>query len=181
MKRAIVLGCLLSCSAFGQMNMKPGLWETTSAAPGGARPGGIPPEALARMTPEQQQRVAAAMAARGGVSAAASQPTVSKSCITAEQLSKPMTFGQDQPGCKVSVVSSSRSRQEIAMSCERPEFKSTGTLVIEAQDPEHYTGVLKIQADITSGSGRGPMSMDRKFTGKWVSSDCGDVKPHEAK
>lgn len=151
MKREILTACLLAgaiCSAAfaDALNVKPGLWETTVSSPGGSSAmgaGGIPPEALARMTPEQRAQVEAVMRARGGGSGgqSGSQATVTKSCLTQDQLSRPLTFGQDNNGaCKISLVTSSRARQEMSVTCDNAKFKSTGTLIIESQDSEHYTG-----------------------------------------
>jgi Protein of unknown function (DUF3617) len=168
-------GALCSAAFADALNVKPGLWETTVSSPGGAPGmGAIPQDRLANLSPEQRAAIEAAMRARGG---GGSQPTVTKSCITAEQLSKPLTFGQDNNrSCKVSLVNSTRSKQEMALSCDNPNMKATGTLTIESQNDEHYTGVLLIHAD---GGDNGGMQINRKFTGKWISSDCGDVKPRD--
>jgi hypothetical protein len=84
--------------------------ETTVSSPGGASGmPAIPEDRLAKLTPEQRAQFEVAMKARGG--GRASQPTVTKSCITQDQLNKPLTFGQDNnKSCTGTLVSSSCSR-----------------------------------------------------------------------
>jgi hypothetical protein len=174
---AVIAGALCSTAFADALNVKPGLWETTVSSPGGGSGmPAIPEDRLAKLTPEQRAQFEAAMRARGG--GRSGQASVSKSCVTQEQLEKPLTFGQDNNrSCKVSLVSASRSKQEMQLSCDDPKMKATGTMTVESQDPEHYTGLLQIHAD---GGASGGMDINRKFTGKWLGSDCGDVKPREA-
>jgi hypothetical protein len=66
----------------------------------------IPPELLARMTPEQQATLEARMKTK---ESQGPQTTVRKQCLTKEDLQKPLNFGDDRGSCQRTVVSASSS------------------------------------------------------------------------
>ncbi|HEY1242524.1 MAG TPA: hypothetical protein VGF16_18310, partial [Bryobacteraceae bacterium] len=77
---------------FKPMDVKTGLWESTMTNQmSGQMP--IPAEALAKLTPEQRARIEQAMKARASQGP---KTSTNRSCVTKEQLNKPMTFNQDQ-------------------------------------------------------------------------------------
>src|SRR5258708_40299104 len=69
---------------------KPGLWETTSTTEMSGMPGmpagmpQIPPEQLAKMTPQQRAQVEAMLKSRMGAAGGAPQSNTSKVCLTAD-------------------------------------------------------------------------------------------------
>jgi hypothetical protein len=171
MIKKVLTGCaLFSCIGYAQDNRKPGLWETSVQM---QMPGmGIPEDALAKMKPEQRAQVEAMMSSRMGPGA---KPFVSKSCETAETLKKEQTYGADRgaQSCKTTQVSNSGSKHVIQISCDTGNGKSEGTMTIDTPDPEHFTGAMQMHVTTQGRS----VDMNQKMTGKWVSSDCGDVKP----
>jgi Protein of unknown function (DUF3617) len=148
------------------LNVKLGLWQnTTSISSSGSL--GIPPERLAKMTPEQRARIEAALKARSGESA---HTNTYKSCLTKDQLEK--TPFADKQNCTEKLMSSNSKEAEVSFECTMEEAKGSGTMKIEVQDNENV-----------QGSGHGTMTMgghtmntDWKMTGKWVQSSCGDVQ-----
>jgi hypothetical protein len=66
--------------------------------------------------------------------------------------------------------------QNIHMECTQGKTNTVGDLMIERVDSEHAKGNLVMKA-----SGDRPINIKRSFTMKWLSADCGDVKPLAAK
>jgi hypothetical protein len=148
------------------LNVKIGLWEnTTTISSSGAL--GIPPERLAKMSPEQRARLEAALKARSGQSA---HTNTYKSCLTKDQLQK--TPFADKQNCTETLISSSAKEAEVSFECTMEEAKGSGTMKIEVQNNESVQG----SGHGTVTMGGHPMNTDWKMTGKWVQSSCGDVQ-----
>jgi hypothetical protein len=150
------------------LNVKSGLWETTSTTEATGMPP-IPPEVAARMTPQQQVMVQESMRralAKNG------KPRTQQQCITQEEINS--AFGNLAPnsGCKTSVVTSTAKVQETQLACTG-STKATGTLHIEASSPENVTG----SSQMTVGEGQNVMVVKTQFTAHWLGSDCGSVSP----
>jgi len=157
-------------------DVKLGLWETTSTTEmnGMAMPNmpQIPPEALAQMPPEQRARIEAMMKGRGG----SGPGTTTRYCVTKESLQRPMAFGQQERACTTKVVSSTSSKQVMHMDCTRGETHMTGDMTVERVDAEHAKGAMTVKAE-----GEQAVGMKMSFQTKWLSADCGSVKPAGAK
>ncbi|HEY3743186.1 MAG TPA: DUF3617 domain-containing protein [Bryobacteraceae bacterium] len=154
---------------------KPGLWETVSTTQMEGMPAmpQIPPEKLAQMPPEARARVEAMMKNAGG----APRTSTSRSCQTKESLNRGMSLN-NQPDCTQKVVTSTSSRIQVHVECSPARGgKSVGDLTLDRLDSGHAKGnmVMKINS-----SGR-EMTMNMTFDSKFVSSDCGDVKPYTPK
>ena len=161
---------MISALALAQsFNAKPGLWETTTTSATGGMPAmsGVD---TSKMTPEQAAAVQAAMSRmRGG----APQTYTSRKCWTQEQIDK-QTF-QDKSmdeSCKQTTVSKSARALELKVECAG-EHPGTGTLHLTSIDSEHVNGTFTMT--VTGGRGAG-MTINSKFTSKWIGADCGDVK-----
>lgn len=171
-RHKLVIAVLL-CSAAAwliaadALDVKTGLWETTIVSETSGRPP-IPPELLAKLTPEQRARMEERMKANqaGGPST-----HISKSCITQEKLSKALTLGADTGSCSRRIISSSPNKQEYQFDCAQGDRKQTGTVRIEATSRESIQGSVEFTF---SGNGN-TMTSKSKLTGKWISSDCGSV------
>ncbi|MFC3106905.1 DUF3617 domain-containing protein [Undibacterium arcticum] len=151
------------------LGVKPGLWEMIHVSEISGMPA-IPPEAMARMTPEQRARIEQALAAHAGA------PTTQtrQSCVTKDKLERPFApdarSGKD---CKHTVVSSSSRKQEIHMECNG-RVKSSGDLRIEAITPENIKGDFHM----VSGDPAHPMNVRMNIVGKWLGADCGKLAEH---
>ncbi len=112
--RPILLGLVLLLSAavwaadkIQPLNVKTGLWETTrTTTTSGQMP--IPPELLARLTPEQRAKMEERMKAN---SAEKTRASTSKSCMTKEKLEK-APFSDEQKNCTRTIVRSTSSEAE---------------------------------------------------------------------
>jgi hypothetical protein len=113
------------------------------------------------MPPEARARVAALSGAT---------TNVSQSCMTKEDISK-FKYNQ-QKSCKVTVVSSTSSKEEFKFECTG-EQASTGSMKMEAVDSTHVNGLVVINM---TANGR-PMNMKVTTSAKWLGADCGNVKP----
>jgi hypothetical protein len=164
---AIVLGSVAWAADMTPLDVKPGQWENTvTSQTNGQLP--IPQEMLDRLSPEQRARMEQAMKARG-----AKGPTshTTKSCVTKEQLDKAFAPAE-QKACKMTMLTSSRTKQEIQMDCEIGGGKQTGKLQIEASDSENVKGTMQM----TASNGGRTMNINSSFSAKWLGPVCTESK-----
>lgn len=177
----LVLFSVSAVAATDNFNIKPGLWETTTSSQSQGSPS-VPPEQkaerdkmMARMSPEMRARIEAA---QKKYQANAGAPHVRKSCVTKEDLNKPMSFEDAKEGgkCTKTVLKSTSSTQEIRVDCADDRYKSSGTIRVTASNPENWSGTL--DTTLTPVAGGAPITVKTNMSGKWLGPDCGDVKPH---
>jgi hypothetical protein len=160
------------------MDVKTGQWEYTVTTQMTGMPQlaqqmpSIPPEQLAKMPPEQRARIEAALKQAGAMSGGKPMTTTSKNCIRKEDLAKMMPNTNKDQSCKVSLVSSSRTRQEMKMDCDSNGGKQTGTVVVEALSPES----TKFNLQVASNQDGHIMNMTVNGTSKWLGATCSDAK-----
>jgi hypothetical protein len=112
-----------------------------------------------------------------GRSAAGAHST--KQCLTAKSLDHAFQNDDERAKkCTHTIVSQTSTGSEVHFEC--PNIKTggaptTGVMKWTLLSPESTHGSLSMTLDI----GHGPMTQTTEFDGKWLSSDCGDVKPHE--
>jgi hypothetical protein len=176
-KRRLFL-CVLAFSALpilagffqqANFNVKTGLWESTVVTNASGAPP-VPDDVMARLTPEQQQKMAAAMEAS---KAHAAQPHTTRFCLTQDKMDR--GFQQDhsdRPNCKQTVVTNTASVLEVQQECSNDMGKSVMTFHYQAINSETVTG--KIHTVMTGGNRS--MVADSTLQGKWISASCGDVK-----
>ena len=152
---------------------KLGLWEVSTTMEMAGMPTRpmpqIPPEKLAQMPAAQRAQVEAMMKTASGAPSA----TVTKSCVTAESLSRGSSFsGNRASSCTHKVVSQTATTMQVHMECQSERGSTTGDVTVERIDGTH----VKTSA-IMKTSGDRPMTMKMNSTQQWISADCGDVKP----
>ena len=149
------------------LDVKLGLWETTSTSNlSGAPP--IPPDALAKMSPEQREKFEQMIKGRMG----APQTHTHKYCLTKEKLEKDLSFGEDRGKCTHDILSSSSSGAEVKFHCVEEDMSTDGTAKFHAANSENVKGTIHATS---TGSGKS-MTMDISVTSRYLSSSCGDVK-----
>jgi len=152
----------VAADAVQPLDVKTGLWETTvNMERTGALP--IPPEVLARLTPEQRAKLEERMKA-----SQVPKTTVRHHCLTREELNKPLSFGADDKECHRTIVTSSRSKQEFQVECTKGGMQQHGTFRVEALSDESAKGVVQM----TISNGDKTMNMHSSFTAKWVGPVC---------
>ena len=149
----------------------PGLWEHTVAM----KPGNpdidnamaLLQKRLASMTPEQRQQIEAVMAHNGMKLGAAG--TTMQVCITKEEASKPPEARMHNADCKPADVQRSGNRMSYRFECTKGKGEGEMTFISD----KAYTGHVTVDSE---ASGK-PQHIVMDMSGKWLASDCGDVKP----
>ena len=151
------------------LDLKPGLWQVTSTgAMTGVAP--IPPEVLANMPPEKRAQAEAAMQA---AMARASQPQVTRNCLTQDQLRRGLNFdNKPNLSCQRTMVSNTSSLLVVHEECTGAR-RMVGNFRFTAIDRETMKGGVEVMMS----NGADTTTMKRDLQGKWLGSDCGDVKP----
>jgi hypothetical protein len=175
MRTKLVVVLIITASAglwaadkYQPLDVKTGLWEvTTTVSTSGQMP--IPPDLMAKLTPEQRAKFEQQMSGR---SLQPAKPIVSKHCLTQEQLDKGDSFAEDRKSCQHTVVSSTRSKAEVRMDCEENDMKVEAKVQFEAVDSENVKG----QTQTTATGGNRTMNSNSTFTAKWLGPACGATK-----
>lgn len=148
------------------LSVRPGLWQMTVQTSGLP---GIPPEALARMTPQQKARIQAQMAAANG-------PRTFRQCVTAEELRKGWDWNRSSGDrCTRTVVSSTPAAMAMRIQCTGRNATTTGSIQFAAAGPAAVRG--KVEFQVTT-SGR-TTTMKSTMNGQWLGADCAGIKPGE--
>ena len=168
---AVVLTCAASLWAadkIQRLDVKTGLWETTMVTETSGMPP-IPPDLLARMTPEQKAKMEAMMKER---QAEGPKTQTIRKCVTKEDMDKPDFMGKDDPQCSKTVITSTSRKLEGKIECTHGGGKQSGTFMLEAVDSSNVKGETHM---VMSGNGN-TMTANAHFTSKWLGAACGDVK-----
>jgi hypothetical protein len=164
---AIVGFALVAISASGQVApIKPGLWQIQMERETNGQKSPDMSERLKNMPPERRAQVEAAMKEHG---MEASGNTV-KVCQTREMLDS-TKFVNPLPDCKTTYSTRTNSSWKSHTSCSQNHLESDSEIIFSS--PESYT--VKTSSTLQSAGQTKTTHMTR--TGKWVSADCGDIKP----
>jgi hypothetical protein len=161
----ITLSLALSAADKTQpLNLKLGLWQMTYTIDRGSAVS-IPPELLAKLTPEQRARTEARLKAR-----AAQGPHIEtkRFCLTEERLNKAVFEESDNKSCQRTIVASSSKVLQFKQECAAADAKRTFDGRIEALDPETLKGSLK-----ANSAGNAANATD--LAGRWIGADCGEA------
>lgn len=174
---------LIAAPAAAQ-TMKPGLWEITNKMGGSGEQGAKMAAAMeqmqkqmAAMSPEQRKQMEKMMAQQG-VNMSPGAPGGGMStrvCITKDMAARNEAPAQSQGDCKQETLQRSGNTTKFKYTCSKPP--STGEGEITMTSPEAYTMKMKINRDVKGK----PEQMTMDAQGKFISSDCGSVKPIAAK
>jgi len=175
MKKAILFAmaalgavALWAANTVQPLDVKLGLWETTTVSQVSGMPP-IPPEMMARMTPEQKAKMEAMMKQR---QAEGPQTHTTKKCVTKEDLGKGGWFDKEDQDCTKTVLTSNSHKLDVKLECTKGGGKQSGTLNIEAIDSGNVKGSMQMAAT----NGTNTMTVNSTMSSKWLSSACGDVK-----
>lgn len=150
------------------LNVKPGLWESTRTINrAGDLP--IPAEMLNRLTTEQRARMEERMKAH---SAAHTNTTTEKHCLTKEDLERDRMKLAETKECTTTVLNSTSTTVKAKLLCDQEGMHATGTLELVAADPEHVSGTYHSTVNADGHT----MNVDGNWTSKWLGSSCGNVK-----
>lgn len=181
MNKLIAKTILLSCALTGMalpaaaQTMKPGLWSlsnsVTSNDPEIAQAMSAMQRHMANMSPEQRQQMQKMMQQNGvQLDIGAGGALQTKLCMTREMAQR-KEFPVQQGDCKQSFTQQSPTRGHIAFTCTRSKVSGEGDLT--ADGDTSYRARMKIRSE---EQGRNQV-VDMDVTGKWLSADCGAIRP----
>jgi hypothetical protein len=182
------------------VDMKPGLWEHSFKFTEGSM-GTITSAQQEQMTkameemkkqmaslpPEQRKMMEDMMAKQGikvsdkGIDMAAQGVHISKdgttvkACITQEDINRG-DMPQADENCEQNITQVSATSFKATYVC-KGEHPSHGEGEMTFQSDKAYTGKMKF----TSEMNKKQETMEGESSGKWLSSDCGTIKPYSAK
>lgn len=172
----LALAGLLSTAGGAQaQNLKPGLWEMSSRMHSGS---GEMEKAMADMQKQmaslspEQRKAMQDMMARQGVGMGSSGPgTMSvRICMTKEMVERNEIAPQDGD-CKSTYSQRSGNTMKVSFVCTRPPSNGEGQVTF--MGPEAYS----TQMTVTSNARGKPEKISMDGQGKWLSAECGAVKP----
>jgi hypothetical protein len=155
--------------------MKPGLWEATNKI------GGSPEneQAMARMQqqmaalpPAQRKAMEDMLAKQGvGMGGASANGMVLKMCITKEMADKQHLPSQTQGDCTTTLSDKTATSLKMNFVCKNPPSSGEGIYTFASDTA--YSMKMKMNRDMKGK----PETMTMDANGKWLSSDCGAIKP----
>jgi hypothetical protein len=151
--------------AFAAMpNARPGLWETSSTLTLESPPPGID---QAKLSPKERERMAQAQPNAG-------KPVTTRDrvCMTADMLDRWEGFAVGGTGsCQRRVLERTPTRIRFTMACAQ----SAGEGEFSAVGSDRVVG----NARLTMRNSKGDAKADVKLESRWISADCGGLKPGE--
>lgn len=172
---AVIAAMLLTTPiCVSAQTMKPGLWEISNKMQADGKMGQDMAKAQQRMAnlPPEQRKMMQAMMAKQGVAVGNDGPgtTGTKVCMTKEMVGR-NEFPSRNDGCKQTVSPRSGNTMKISFTCTSPPSSGDGKITFVS--PETYTMNMMMN---TMANGK-PQKVSMDATGKWLSSDCGAIKP----
>lgn len=148
--------------------VKMGLWETTvTSQMSGFQ---LPPDVVARLK------------AMGRSAPGAPHTVVTQGCLTREEWQKSME-DMNRAGnkdCTTTNKDIQPRKFSVDISCKSQQGTVTGHWEMQMIDDEHGHGSGHMKSDSTGPNGQA-FSMDMTMDSHFLRSDCGDVKPGDAK
>jgi len=171
----LVLTCACAALPAGAQTMKPGLWSLsnrmTSNDPQLAQAMSAMQQHMANMSPEQREQMQKMMQQNGmQLDIGAGGAVQTKLCMTREMAER-KEFPVQQGDCKQTFTQQSSTRGHIAFSCTKPRVSGEGD--VTADSDTSYRAHMKIKSE---EQGRDQV-VDMDVTGKWLSADCGNIRP----
>lgn len=147
------------------LDIKPGLWEISWKDNLKGNP--IPDSELAKMPPEQRAKMAEIFKKRQAMS---QKTHTTKSCLTKDNIDNALSDHEGKDHCTNTIVSDTSTKSEFKFQCTGKESRS-GVMKIEALSRESIRHTVNMKMN------SGKSTFDMESTGKWISTQCGDVKP----
>ena len=171
----LVLACACTALPAGAQIMKPGLWSLsnrmTSNDPQLAQAMSAMQQHMANMSPEQREQMQKMMQQNGvQLDIGAGGAVQTKMCMTREMAER-KEFPVQQGDCKQTFTQQSSTRGHIAFTCTKPKVSGEGD--VTADSDTSYRAHMKIKSE---EQGRDRV-VDMDVTGKWLSADCGNIRP----
>lgn len=163
--------CLLAAPALAvKIDMEPGLWEHKMTVNDSELQKAMEEarKQLANM-PAAQRKMMEDMLAAQGIGIGADGTTV-KVCMTKEMIERGQLPKQNQ-NCNQEIVEAGKNRYNVVFSCDDQSW--SGISKMHFLSKKEYTGETRV---IQQQNGK---KEEQSITqaGKWLSADCGNIKP----
>jgi hypothetical protein len=165
----------LACSAASAQTIKPGLWESTGKMQGNPeleKAMAQIQQQMANMPPAQRKQMQEMLAQQGvqmQLGSAGGMPTT-RICVSKEMAEQSMVARHEQ-GCQHNYSPRVGNTQNFSFTCTNPPAKGEGTITFKGNDA--YDSLIKV----TSERGGKPETITITGSSKFISSDCGGLKP----
>ena len=166
---------VFSCDVAAQ-TMKPGLWEMTHDMKSGSgemdKARAQTQREMAKMPPEQRKMMEEMMAKHGakmGAGGPGSGMSI-KTCMTKEMVER-NEVPAHQGDCKTTKQQRTGNTLKVAYTCTNPPSSGEGEYTFASSEAFR----MKMTMHTTVQGKRETMNMEG--SGKWLSADCGNVKP----
>jgi hypothetical protein len=172
---AALTAATLACGAVqAQPAVKPGLWQVQTRMPSDPEFDKAMAELgadLAAMSPAERKQMEAAMGKQGiQLAAGGKGGTASRFCMSREQAERREVTGT-QGDCTLTRQSRSGATFTSAFTCVNP--RSSGETVVTFAGPEAYSSRLTMVSE--QGGKKDKTVIESEA--KWLSADCGNLKP----
>ncbi|APW46093.1 DUF3617 domain-containing protein [Rhodoferax antarcticus] len=172
----VTVPLLMGASIAHAQSTKPGLWEITNKMGGNAQMDSAMAQAQKQMAamPPDQRKMMQEMMGKQGISmptVGAGGGVVMKICITPEMAARNEMPNQQEGDCTATITSRTGNSMKAKFVCTDPPTTGEGTYTFSGDTA--YTADMKMS---TTQNGK-PETMTMKGSGKWLSSNCGSVKP----
>lgn len=174
----VIVPVLMGASTAHAQSTKPGLWEITNKMVGNAQMDSAMAQAQKQMAglPPDQRKMMEEMMGKQGISmpnanASAGGGMAMKICITPEMAARSEMPHQQDGDCTTTITSRTGNSMKAKFVCTDPPTTGEGTYTFSGDTA--YTVDMKMS---TTQNGK-PESMTMKGGGKWLSGNCGSVKP----
>jgi hypothetical protein len=155
--------------------LKPGLWEINNKMQSGSgqveKAMADMQKQMASMPPEQRKMMQDMMAKQGmSMSPGAGGGMAVKICMTRESIDRNELASQ-QGDCKTTTSPRTGNTMKMSFVCTQPPSSGEGQVTFVS--PEAYTTKMAMKSTVQGK----PETMTMDGGGKWLSADCGAIKP----
>lgn len=150
-------------------DVKPGLWEVQqkTAVDGQQLPDMN--QMLEKVPPEMRAQVEAMMSKKAAKLASGKSVQV---CLTKAQLEKQTTENDPRNRCQFNNIQREGNVTRVSMHCSKP--KAQGETTITRLSAEAWTSITQMTVEE-----QGAHAINNEAKARWLSADCGDIKPVE--
>jgi hypothetical protein len=175
----ITVCCGLIAIPVAAQSMKPGLWEINNkvgvSGEMGAKMAAAQAEMqkqLAALPPAQRKQMEDMMAQQGmNIGAGAGGGMSVRICISKEMAARNEPPAQHQGNCKQEYSQRSGNTTRFKFVCTNPASSGEGEVTL------HSAETYSMKMTTTSQVKGRPEQMSTDAQGKWLSNDCGNIKP----
>lgn len=162
----------LSMSVSAQ-SLKPGLWEVTNKTSGNPQMEQAMAEMQKQMAsmPPAQRKQMEAMMGQNGMSVGAGGAVTVKVCITPEMAARSELPSQTEGDCTSTITSRTGNTLKSKFACKNPPTTGEGTYTFSG---DKAFATKMVMQTVRNGK---PETMTMEGQGKWLSADCGNIKP----